>query len=355
MRPPFPRRLPRQLLSVCSMVIATGMFTPLTAQVSGADLTELGLAELLDLDVVAINALGAHTHFAGEWMFGYRYMTMSMPENLDATRGVGPAQVLESFMVSPTRMRMQMHMAEVMYAPSDNLTLMVMLPYHVRLMDHVTRNGGVFSTSSQGVGDVVAEALVTVVGRAGRDRHRLLISGRISLPTGDIDVRGTTPAGSGQLLPYPMRLGSGTVALAPGVTYLGEDGSFAWMLQARGTLQVGSNRRDYGLGNQRTGTAWLGWAIRDWVSPTLGLDAQIWGDVEGADPALNPMMVPTADPALRGGSRIDLKPGLTLYAPTGRLEGHRFSVEAMFPVHQSLHGPQLKTAWSLVAGWSWTY
>ncbi len=102
-------------------------------------------------------------------------------------------------------------------------------------------------------------------------------------------------------------------------------------------------------------TAWLAWAPRDWVSPTLGLDAEIWGDIEGADPALNPMMVPTADPAMRGGRRIDLKPGLTLYAPRGRLEGHRLGVEAILPVFQSLHGPQLKTAWALRVGWSWTY
>ena len=350
----LPSLLNHRLLSVCLTLLGTGLATPLTAQTS-RDLTDLSIAELMDLDVVVINALGTHTHLAGEWMFGYRYMTMSMPENLDATRVLEPANVLESFMVAPTRMRMQMHMAELMYAPTDDLTLMVMLPYHVRSMAHLTRSGGAFSTVSQGIGDVVAEALVTLVGRAGRDRHRLLVSGRIILPTGDIDVSGTTPAGSGQPLPYPMQLGSGTVGLASGVTYLGEARSFAWMLQTHGALQAGSNRRGYSLGNQAIGTAWLAWALRDWVSPTLGLDAQIWGDIEGADPALNSMMVPTADPTLRGGRRVDLKPGLTLYAPTGKLEGHRLSLEAVLPVFQSLHGPQLKTAWSLVLGWSWTY
>ena len=95
-------------------------------------------------------------------------MAMSMPGNLDATRVLRSEDVLERFMVAPTRMRMQMHMAEVMYAPTDNLTLMVMLPYHVRSMKHVTRSGETFSTASRGIGDVVAEALVTVVGRAGR-------------------------------------------------------------------------------------------------------------------------------------------------------------------------------------------
>ena len=37
----------------------------LTAQASG---TDLGLAEMQNLDVVVLNALGTHTHLAGEWM-----------------------------------------------------------------------------------------------------------------------------------------------------------------------------------------------------------------------------------------------------------------------------------------------
>jgi len=59
-------------------------------------------------------------------------------------RCVGDAQILKQFPATPTEMTMQMHMAMVMYAPTDKLTLSVMVPYVWKEMNNITATGGGF-------------------------------------------------------------------------------------------------------------------------------------------------------------------------------------------------------------------
>lgn len=78
---------------------------------------------------------------AGRWMVGYQIMFDKMDGNLVGTDRVTDAKVLERFMATPTDMAMQMHMGMVMYAPTDKLTLMAMVPYIRKSMNHVMRDG----------------------------------------------------------------------------------------------------------------------------------------------------------------------------------------------------------------------
>ena len=73
--------------------------------------------------------------------------------------------------------------------------------------------------------------------------------------------------------------------------------------------------------------------------------------MRGADPTLDPTVVPTADPDLRGGTRLDFWPGINTIVDRGPLKGHRFALEAGIPMFQSLDGPQLKSDWRLIVGW----
>ena len=349
-----PRRLRRFVTASIAFAI-TGIAVPqLRAQSAEPHIADMELDELLSLDVVVINVLGPHTHLAGEWMFGYHYMPMRMNGNKIGSRTVEPETVLADFMVSPTRMEMTTHMFEVMYAPSNEITLMAMLPVHARSMDHITRASSVFSTKSGGVGDMVLEGLFTVAGDVFESDHRLLLTGRVILPTGSISETDDTPAGPAQPLPYPMQISAGTVGLAPGLVYLGDSESTAWMIRVRPTFQVGRNSREYTIGDRVEAAAWGAWAVREWFSPTLELGFNHWSNVSGADPDLNPAMVPTAHPSLRGGTRLDLSPGVTFYATRGRLAGNRVSAKMSLPLVESLVGPQLSTAWMLTVGWSWT-
>jgi hypothetical protein len=291
--------------------------------------------------------MGDHTHGKGEWMLSYRYMTMDMRGNRDGRSNRSTREVLQDFPVAPRRMSMEMHMVGVMYAPTDDLTLMAMVPL-VRLhMDHINRMGVKFSTSSEGIGDVKLTGLY-VLRRMGL--HRVHLNMGLSVPTGSVDEKDDTPLGR-QRLPYPMQIGSGTLDLLPGLTYLGQSEAYSWGAQSLATLRLGENTHDYKLGNRFHATGWL---ARRWtraLSTSVRLEWQVWKNIHGADPDLNPALVPTADPDRRAGSRVDLAFGLNWFFRSGVLRGHRLAVEYAVPVYQWLDGPQLEADWLVTVGW----
>ncbi len=284
-----------------------------------------------------IGVMGEHLHPKGEWMLTYSYMSMHMDENLDGDDKVDTAQVLNDFMVSPTRMSMQMHMFGAMYGASEKLMLMAMIPYKSYSMDHVTRAGMRFSTQSQGFGDLDLSATYGLY--ESGDRRWLLNLG-VSLPTGEISARDDTPAGSDQKLPYPMQLGSGTYDLKPGLTYSARLGSVSWGAQLKATLRTGDNDNDYRLGNEYGLGAWAVYRLNRYLNSSLRLDGRSWGNINGADPELNPMLVPTSRTDLRGGERVDLLFGFDLIPTAVGWRNHRLGVEFGLPVYQKLDGPQ---------------
>ena len=329
--------------------------TLVLAQEDPRDLAELTLEDLMKMDILFVDVLGTHTHLAGEWMIGYKFMFMKMDGNRDGTDRKTESDVLQTFPVTPVNMNMGMHMVDVMYAPSDDLTLMAMFPFVQLSMDHVTRMGVQFTTEAQGIGDVSLSALYTFYGDVREERRRLVFIPGLSLPTGSIDRRDATPAGPNQQLPYPMQLGSGTVDLLPSIAYLGEGKNWAWKAQAGGTLRLGKNSNNYRLGNRLHLTASATRKLSNVASLSAQIDGRGWGNIRGADSNLNPAMVPTADPNRRGGERVDLFFGLNLYIPEGTYEGNRVALDVGFPIYQSLDGPQLETDWQLAVGWNWTF
>ena len=328
------------------------------AQESGEpenDLLDLSLEELMDVNVFTVNVLATHTHLAGEWMIGYHPMVMNMTGIRAGTRGVAESEVLQNFMVTPTSMRMNMQMVHFMYAPTDDVTLMVVAQRLRLSMDHLTRMGSRFTTEASGLGDARAEVFYNAYGNVRQQGHRIVLGAGLSLPTGSTEERGDTPAGRNQLLPYPMQLGSGTFDLLPSVTYLGQTNRWAWLGQANATLRLGQNSSDYTLGDRLRLTALGGRELTKWVAINGQVEGEIWGNIDGANPGLNPAMVPTADPNLRGGKRIDVAIGLDFYVARGTVNGTRLAVELTLPVYESLEGPQLETTWHLAAGWSMTF
>ena len=295
-----------------------------------------------------LGVMGDHAHEGGEWMLSFRYMRMGMDGNRTDGDRVTSADVLTGFPVAPLRMPMEMYMAGVMYAPTDRVTLMGMVPVLRTSMDHRTRRGGEFTTTSGGAGDVRVSALVGVMDTA---RQRVHLNLGFSAPTGSIDERDDTPVATNARLPYPMQVGSGTWDLLPGLTYLGQTDQWSWGAQGIGTLRLGENEYDYALGHRFASTGWLSRLLSDNASVSVRLALDTWGNVSGADPALNRAMVATADPSRRAGARADVGVGLNLYGRAGALSGHRLSLEVLAPVYQDLDGPQLETDWTVIVGW----
>lgn len=294
-----------------------------------------------------IGVMGDHTHQKGEFMASYRYMFMDMDGNRDGTNSISDSEVLQDFMVTPVDMTMDMHMFGAMYGVSDNLTVMAMVPFVSKEMEHLTRMGQSFTTNSEGIGDIKTTALYTIF---DKDKQRVHLNLGVSFPTGSINERDDTPAGEDQILPYPMQIGSGTFDLLPGITYLGQSGKGSWGAQALTTLRLGKNDNGYRLGNKYQLSGWVARNWTDWLSTSLRLTGTTWGDIDGADDRLNPMMIPTADPELRNGTQINLGFGINLYAPEGNLRGSRLAMEFELPILRDLDGPQLETDWQLTLG-----
>ena len=289
-------------------------------------------------------------------MVGYEYLLESMDGNRDRTRGVSRRKVLERFFTSPTDGTMEMHMPMVMYTPIEDLSLMAMLPYMRKSMKHVTRDGVRFSERSEGIGDVQVRGLYTFW-RSGGFKHRFLLNAGLSFPTGSINKKDFGPDRSvGQArLEYPMQLGSGTVDLLPGLTYLGETDLWSWGTEFIPTVRIGRNSHNYRLGNRYRLSGWGAWKWTEWLSLTGRMDGQIWQNIHGSDRVLDPMDEPTKDPEIQGGKRVDLLLGTNLFVPKGFLKGNRLSAEVGWPLYQFLDGRQLKTNWFVRVGWQWAF
>lgn len=333
------------LFLACAITAAPA--APLHAQGAPADLTDLSLEELLQVNVISLNVLGTHTHLAGQWMVSYEFMAMGMKGNRDGTSRVSNSDVLRQFAVAPTDMSFQMHMPALMYAPTNDLTLMAMLPVYRKSMNHVMQDGGTFSENTTGIGDVGLTALYAFYS-APELRHRFLLNATVNVPTGSIDE-----TMDDMRLEYPMQLGSGSFDIAPGITYLGQSRNWADGAEVIPQIRLNNNDNGYRLGNQYRAKAWFARRLTDWLSASTMVEGDITDKIHGLDPELDPQDEPTKDINVQGGKRVGLSLGLNMFAPNGALAGHRLSIEGILPVYQSLNGPQLETDWQLRIGWQW--
>jgi len=320
------------------------------AQGKPQDLTGLSLEELLHEDITPINVLGSHTHLKGGFMVGYRYMFMDMAHNQNGSRDVSEQEVLSQYPVVHTKMEMQMHMAEFMYAPTDWATVEAMVPYGVNEMHHLTRTGEAPVAHSSGIEDLSFMGLFNVLGDPTGKGQRLVLNAGFTAPTGAIDA-----TSAGKQLEYNMQLGSGTWDLLPGATYLGESELLAWGAQVMGTVRFGRNDHDYRLGDRYRLSAWTQMKVTDWFGPSARLDWHAWGKVHGADPAMDPARNPAFDATKQYGERLDFIMGLNFYIPNGPLRGNRFSLEGGIPVYQNLGGPTIGVDWLITVAWSYTF
>ena len=111
-----------------------------------------------------ISIMGEHMHKEGEIMFSYRFSNMRMHGLLNGEKKIALREAMNSpnsasdnsgtYMNSPVEMRMDMHMLGAMYAPNNNLTLMLMTNFVEKEMKQERPN----MTSSTMLIDVQASA-----------------------------------------------------------------------------------------------------------------------------------------------------------------------------------------------------
>ncbi|CAF0700948.1 transporter family protein [Candidatus Methylacidithermus pantelleriae] len=318
--------------------------------------------------------MGDHVHRHGEVMLGYHFMYTLMGQYFHGEEQVplNPTlinNILKAITGNPQthghvfsdHMNMDMHMFELMYAPTDNLTLMAMVPYMD--MDHFMLHSheGMLMTHThhaEGVGDVSFTAIWKML---DWDRQRVQLNLGFSVPTGSITETFPEPIHEHEvpLRMFLMQLGSGTVDFLPGLTYLGQRGNLSWGMQHLGVIHTGTNDEGYTFGDRYLGTGWVAYqVVPNWVSASVRVQGLAWDRVEGQD-RLNALFFnvhptfkdPDFQPEFQGGERVDVSVGLNLLIPEGILKENRFAAEAGLPIYQRLNGVQLGTNWWVTGGW----
>lgn len=296
-----------------------------------------------------ISVMGEHTHNAGEWMLSYRFMSMHMEDLYDGDSKIRSGS--SEFMVEPVEMDMEMHMFGLMYAPSNNLTLMAMTNYiENSMMMRNTMTQPKSPMKSSGWGDSSIGGLYKFY---DENKSRAHFGLSLSLPTGSTSEIFKDGMGMTRHQPFPMQLGTGTFDLSPSLTYLNQPSdNWSWGAQVNGRVHLGENNQGYSFGDNIGATSWVARNITDWSSLSLRLGAESWKSISGnTDNSVNTAMKPTmsapADPLNHGGTRIDAGLGLNLWHPNS---GFRVAAEFAVPLYQNLNGPQLGQDWTLTIG-----
>ncbi len=309
-----------------------------------------------------------HVHGKGEWGFSYSYMNMMMKGNQSGTARLNDQQVLNTYMMSPDEMTMQMHMAMIMYGISDRLSVMGMFSYIQNSMSMSMQpvamsmpgmvmsgiGNGKMNTSTSGIGDTKIYGLYKLL---DSDRNRIIFSLGLNIPTGSTTLNGLTLEGEGQRLSYPMQTGSGTWDILPSMAYTGQRTDMSWGLQAEANLRPGVNAQGYALGNEARANGWVSYRFCKWISSSFRLEEKFTGRMNGYDPQIAVLAANDAEAnsANYGGISTTAYIGLNFYKPSRPLRGNRLMLEYGVPVYQNLNGIQMSCSSTIWLGWQYNF
>jgi hypothetical protein len=318
----------------------------------------------------------------GDLMVGYRFMRGSASGQMlrgssevsDDAEIVAEGCSGNPCYVTPERMTMQMHMLDLMYAPTDWLTLVLMPSFVDKEMSMrplagapppptegfndgpisaaVLHSGHPHSTG--GIGDTEVHGLFRLFDDSG---HHLHFGLGLSAPTGDVGIRlRDTHGQDAGFIHYGMQLGSGTWDLKPSITYTGQRERWTWGLQLSATVRLESEGSSgFALGDVLQSTAWGSIGLTDWLSASLrGVYTQR-GSLRGEYDDTHHPIGPMDYPGNYGGRYWDLGLGLNAAVRDGELAGNSLRVEWLEPVKQDANGYQLSRDGTLTATWSYTF
>ncbi|MEM1080200.1 MAG: transporter [Pseudomonadota bacterium] len=322
-------------------------------------------------DHAPIGVMGDHLHDKGEWMLSYRFMRMDMSGNRDGTDSLTPEEIATTapnrffgmpgqpptLRVVPVEMTMDMHMFGAMYAPSDRVTLMLMVNYLDNEMDHITFAGGMgsarlgtFTTESSGFGDTRLTSLISLYNTPNSKLHAIV---GVEAPTGSTDETDDilTPMGMRPTvrLPYPMQLGTGSWSAIVGLNQTWYADRFSVGAQWQSAFRLNENSDDYTRGDEHRLNLWGAWRLAQHISASARLEGFYRGNIDGQDPRIMGP-VQTADPDRQRARRLDLGLGLNYVFGNSRI-----ALEWLNPIYQDLDGPQLEVDSSLILGWQYAF
>ena len=310
----------------------------------------------------------SHVHDKNEWMLSYRNMNMGMNGLLSGSKSVTDIDVFTNYIMSPTSMKMEMHMIMGMYGITDRLTAMVMLNYYTSSMymsmfmadgyNHADMVGmdGMSATSlnnhemkTSGFSDTKIKFLY------GLKKHRnyqVLVNLGCNIPSGSIRVKGspTNMMYPNNRFPYGMQLGSGTFDLLPGISYLFQKSRSTFSSQIFSVLHLGYNQVGYKVGNEITLNSWFAYSWLKNFSTSIRIEGTVSSEIQGFDPTLYSFNEPSANPMNYGGVKA-----FSYLGTTYQFKNNRLGIEYGIPIYQNLNGIQMKQNQSVLASWSYAF
>jgi len=309
---------------------------------------------------------------AGSTMVGVRYNYAFQSGNMmHGTSNVSDFQIVNQgcgpylkCRYTPRDMDMSMVMLDIMYAPTDWMTLMLMpqfmsMDMHLRGLEgapppdgqdsHANHGANPFH-SSGGVGDIFVGSLFKLYEAPG---HKLHVTAGFTAPTGSINQRVN---GNSEFEHYGMQLGTGTWNVWPSLTYNGYSGDWNWGGQISGNVPLEShNDSGFASGTMFQSTAWGGYQVQDWLQGSVRAlftsQAQIGGNYYGNFVPTGPMDMPQS----YGGNFLDIGIGLNAHVKSGDFEGNHFGIEWLQPAYNDYNGYQLERKGSLWASWGLSF
>ena len=301
--------------------------------------------------------MGDHVHAKGEKMVEYKFINMSMNDIQQGGTSISPGEFLANqtgpmgFMMAPSTMNMEMHMVHFMWAPSDKTTLYVM----PMLIDNTMKMKYLFNqelrtinSRNRGFGDLPFGALIKI---KETKCDEWIINIGWSSPTGDIDnQKPALDSGIRTDFPYAMRLGKGSWAARPGLTYKRYHDKGVFGIQFQSDIVLGSNSEGYSASDDYRLNAWATRCLdaEKTLAASFRVEADWRSNIRGEDTDLMKMMSPANRPDFYGGEYINFGYGVMKMIKGGS----RLNVEFYHPIYQNLEGTQMSTDWNLAASWS---
>jgi len=313
--------------------------------------------------------MNEHMHDGGEFMLGLRFeRTRAAGTSRSGTDAISDADILAAgYTVSTKSMEMDMVMLDLMYAPNDKVTFMVMPMYMWHRMtmlgiDPMAGMGGghgghgmalpfgeTHAHSTEGLADTLVSASYRLARGAHFGAHATL---GVWAPTGAVDK--TNPDGT--FVHYGMQPGSGTWDLEPSLTVHGRDGALGWGAQAGYRWRAEKeNASGFRFGDVARATGWVSYLIAGDLGATGRLEYRHEGQVEGHYNGPHKHSAPADRQANYGGDTIRAGFGLNWRVPLGMGERPQLSAEFAVPLYQDLNGIQVPEKWRLSMGFSRTF
>jgi hypothetical protein len=312
----------------------------------------------------------------GEMMVGARYMRTTQGGNMQqGLHNVSDQAIVRNgcngdpCFTTPSEMNMNMIMLDLMYAPTDWLTLMLMPQFVDMNMTTRTLDGAPPATFEQqaliehhtlhphttgGIGDTGMYAMVKLFDVPGHHIHGTV---GVTAPTGDVNIkfRDTHRIDAG-FQHYGMQTGSGTWDFKPSITYSGKLEKFSWGAQLNGTVRLEDhNESGFAFGDIFQSTAWGSYSLLDWLSASVRGVYTVQGTVRGEYNGTINKLGPQDYPSNHGGRYWDIGFGLNAFVPAGDLQGNNLSFEWLQPVSDDVNGYQLPRGGALSATWSYAF